>query len=83
MRIARINNRGLEQIAEALGQHHRLGRDHFTSPMLNAWAAEAERSFDNGGACTFEIRGFDSVTGRPVEVTIAPDGYDLVDVDED
>jgi hypothetical protein len=76
-KVARINRRGLEQIAEALGQHHKLGRAHFTPAMLHAWAADAEASFDAGNGCGFEIRSFESVTGAPVEVRITDDGFDV------
>lgn len=77
MKVAHINTKGLIQIHQALGQHHKLGADHFTPNMLNAWAQEAEDSFNNGNGCCFEIRGFDSNTGAPVIVTIAEDGYDV------
>jgi hypothetical protein len=77
MQVARINRRGLEQIAEALGQHHKLGRAHFTPAMLNAWARDAEASFEAGNGCAFEIRGADTITGVPIEVRITDDGYDV------
>ena len=42
MQVAHINENGLQQIAAALGEYHKLGRDHFTQEMLRAWAADAE-----------------------------------------
>ena len=77
MQVARINALGMSQIAEALGQYHRLDLGHFTQPMINAWAQDAEGHFNSGQGCYFEIRGFDSNTGAPVEVIIAPEGYDV------
>lgn len=77
MQVAHINTIGLNQIATALGRHHKLGQDHFTASMLRAWAADAEDHFNNGAGCYFEIRSFDSVSGSPVEVTISADGYDV------
>ncbi len=83
MQVARINANGLEQIADALGQHHKLGRDHFTPSMLNAWASDAEDHFNDGNGCYFEIRSFDSTSGAPVEVTITAEGYDLEEIAEE
>lgn len=83
MQVARINANGLEQIAAALGQHHKLGRDHFTSAMLNAWASDAEDHFNDGNGCYFEIRSFDSNSGSPVEVTITAEGYEVEEVNDE
>jgi len=83
MKIAHINSKGLIQISRALGQHHKLGADHFTPEMLSAWAEEAESHFNNGNGCRVEIRSFDSNSGAPVEVVITPDGYDVENVNDD
>jgi hypothetical protein len=83
MQVARINANGFEQIADALGQHHKLGRDHFTSAMLNAWATDAENHFSDGNGCFFEIRRFDTNSGSPVEVTISAEGYDVEEVNDE
>ncbi len=77
MQVAHINTNGLTQIAAALGVSHKLGQDHFTATMLNAWAAEAEESFDNGNGMCFEIKSWDSATGRTEVVTITADGFDI------
>lgn len=77
MQVAHINANGLAQIAEALGRHHKLGRDHFTPSMLADWASDAEDHFNDGNGCYFEIRSFDSTSGSPVEVTITVEGYDV------
>lgn len=79
MTTANINTNGLNQIATALGRFHKLGQDHFTPAMLGAWAAEAEESFANGNGMAFEIRSWDSTTGRAEVVVIAADGYDMGD----
>jgi len=83
LQVARINANGLEQIAAALGQYHKLGRDHFTPAMLSAWATAAEDHFNNGNGCHFEIRSFDTNSGSPVEVTITTEGYDVEDVNDE
>ena len=83
MQVAHINTKGLIQIHQALGQHHKLGADHFTPQMLNAWAQEAEDHFNNGSGCYFEIRGFDTNSGSPVVVTISEEGFDVTNVNDD
>jgi len=83
MQVAHINANGLNQIAEALGQHHKLGRDHFTPAMLGAWASDAEDSFSDGLGCEFEIRGMDSNSGSPVIVVITAEGFDVEEVAEE
>lgn len=82
MKIAHINTKGLIQIHQALGKHHKLGASHFTPSMLNAWAQEAEDHFNNGNGCYFEIRGTDSNSGSPVEISIEQDGYDVENVND-
>jgi len=77
MQVAHINTNGINQIASALGQFHKLGQDHFTSAMLSAWASEAEESFNNGNGMDFEIKSWDSATGRTEVVTITAEGFDI------
>lgn len=81
--IAHINVNGFAQIADQLGRHHKLGREHFTPSMLEAWAREAEESFNDGRGCGFEIRAWDSVSGAPVEVVITATGYDVEEVNDE
>lgn len=76
-KVARINANGLEQIAEALGRHHKLGRDYFTPAQLKRWAGKAEESFAFGNGMGFEIKSFFTNTGAPVEVTISAEGFDV------
>ncbi|MCR6481053.1 hypothetical protein NU688_33185 [Variovorax sp. ZS18.2.2] len=83
MQAAHINTNGLNQIAAALGLFHKLGHDHFTAAMLGAWAAEAEESFANGNGMCFEIKSWDSVTGRPEVVTVTTDGFDVETVNDE
>lgn len=77
MKTVTINANGIEQIARALGQHHKFGRRYFTLSMLAAWAGDAERNFAQGNDCSIEIRGADARLGAPVVVTITPEGYEL------
>jgi len=83
--VAQINTNGLNQIRTALGLFHKLGQDHFTAAKLNAWAAEAEESFDNGngnGMC-LEIKRWDSTIGRTEVVTITAGGYNIETRDDE
>lgn len=77
MKIAHINENGLNQIAKALGHHHKLGRDHFTLSMLHAWASDAEDNFNQENGCYFEIRNFDTKSGASLEVSITSEGYEV------
>lgn len=83
MKTARINAHGLEQIAQALDAHHKLGREHFTPAMIGAWASDAERHFTDGDGCYFEIRAMDSATGAPVLVTIPDSGYEVAEISDE
>lgn len=80
MQVAHINENGLKQIAEALGRHHKMGREHFHEAMLRSWAQEAEEHHNSGNGCYIEICSFDSKSGAAVEVTITEDGYDVEEV---
>ena len=80
MKVAFINTNGAEQIAAALGKHHKLGLDHFTPSMLAAWASDAENSFVDGNGFAFEISAADARLGAAVVVTITPEGYDVEEV---
>ena len=60
-----INEAGLTFIAEELGQRHKQFTDSApTRKMLLAWAADAERSLEDGNGAEFEIRAWDSVSGH-------------------
>ena len=71
-----INKIGLNEIAEFLGTHHKLGRDHFTDDMLRAWAADAEFQLSEGNDASIEIRSLDSVSGHTETFTISDAGLD-------
>ena len=81
--IARINENGLQQIADALGEFHKFGRDHFTNSMLHAWASDAEDSFATFGRCEFEIKGAYTNSGAPEIVVITSDGYDVEELNDE
>lgn len=83
MKSAHVNANGIEQIAKALGKFHKLGKDHFTDEMIRAWAADVENSLDNGNDASFEIKSWDSSTGRVELVSITDDGYDFEELSED
>ena len=78
-----INQTGLNEIAAFLGEYHRLGRDHFTESMLQAWAADAEFSLSEGNGAGIEIRAADTTTGRTETYTISDAGIDVEEVEGD
>lgn len=80
MKIARINERGMRQIAEELRVHHKLG-DFMTPSMLSAWASAAEDNYAASNGCVVEIRVMHSLSGAPVVIEIGDDGYDVEEID--
>lgn len=74
---AKVNKTGMNDIANALGKYHKLGKNHFTAAMLTAWAQDAEHNFAEGRGCYFEISAHDSKSGAPVQVLIGADGYEV------
>lgn len=79
-----VNAAGLAEIKEFLAANHRLGGDHFTDDMLQAWAADAEFQLAEGNSATIEIKSWDSVRGAAVEYTISDAGLDTetIEIDE-
>ena len=71
-----INSNGLAQIADALGRHHKLGRDHFTPEMIRVWASAVEKNWD-GELAYFEIPESESVSGITAVVGIKTNGYNV------
>lgn len=69
-----INKIGKQEIREFLAANHKLGGEHFTDSMINAWAADAEFQMAEGNPPSVEIRSWDSVTGRTVEFTVSDKG---------
>ena len=84
MQVAHINENGLQQIAAALGEYHKLGRDHFTPEMLRAWAADAEFSLAEGNGAVIELAARDSVRGvtQTFEISAAGLNTEHVEIDE-
>lgn len=73
-----VNASGIEEIREFLADNHQLGRDHFTSKMLAAWAATAEASLADGNPPIVEIPEWYSVRGYSVCMTVSPAGLDCI-----
>lgn len=82
MKIARINENGMEQIRLVLEMHHHLRQDGFTREMLEAWAIKAQMNFHVTRECVFEIPSYLSFTGYAVSVEINDDGYDVEEVND-
>ena len=79
-----INTTGLREIADFLAANHRLGGEHFTSDMLNAWAADAEFQMSEGNSHSIELKASDSIHGYTQEYTVSDAGIDTeyVEIDE-
>ena len=79
-----INAAGQAEIAAFLAARHKKGGDHFTTSMLSAWAADAERQLNDGSSASIEIRSWDTVSGYPETYTISESGIhtEIVDIDE-
>ena len=78
-----INTTGLREIADFLAANHRLGGEHFTSDMLNAWAADAEFQMSEGNSPTIEIKSWDAVSGHAEIFTVSGAGIDCTAVESD
>lgn len=75
-----INTIGIQEIHKFLGLHHKLGADHFSPEMLNAWAAKAEFQLGEGNPPTIEIKSNESVSGHAEEFTVSEFGCNFSEV---
>lgn len=82
--IKTVNATGLKEIAEFLGNKHKLGGDHFTDDIIRAWAQDAEFQLGEGNQASIEIRAFDSISGHTENYTITDAGLDseIVEIEE-
>lgn len=71
-----VNAAGLAEIGEFLASKHKLGGDHFTRDMLQAWAADAEFQLAEGNSATIEIKSWDALSGHTETYTITGAGLD-------
>lgn len=81
--IRTINAAGLAEIAGFLADHHKKGGAHFTSEMLNAWAADAEFQMAEGNSPTIEVRSWDTVSGHTETFTVSAAGIDTEIIEDD
>lgn len=75
-----VNEIGLTEIADFLGERHKKGRDHFTRDMLRAWAEDAEFQVAEGNPATIEVRSWDTLSGHTESFTISDAGLDVEQV---
>ncbi len=78
-----VNQTGLNEIAEFLGTHHKLGRDHFSDDMLRAWAADAEFQLAEGNDASIEIKSWDTISGHTETFSISDAGLDSEEIEID
>lgn len=76
-----VNSIGKQEIREFLAEHHKLGGDHFTDSMIDAWAADAEFQLAEGNPAMIEIRSFESVSGHTSTFTISDAGLDAEQIE--
>ena len=76
-----VNAQGKKEIREFLAENHKLGGDHFTDDMINAWAADAEFQLGEGNPAIIEIRAFNSISGHTVTFTISDAGLDYEEIE--
>jgi len=79
-----VNAIGLAEIKQHLADKHKLGGDHFTDSMIRAWAAEVEKSIDEGNSACFEISCHYSISGHTELCRISDDGisFDVVEIED-
>lgn len=78
-----VNPHGLQEIADFLGSHHKLAREHFTDEMLHAWASDAEFQLGEGNSASIEIKSWDTVSGHTETFTISDAGIDSEEIEID
>jgi predicted NUDIX family NTP pyrophosphohydrolase len=74
--IQTVNETGLAEIRAILSKHHKLGGDHFTKAMIDAWAAEVEFQLAEGNSPSFEIRSWDNVSGYTQVFTLSDESIE-------
>ena len=72
--MRRVNQQGINEIRQFLAHNHKLGGDHFSPSMLDAWAADAEFQEGEGNGPRIEIVSHDSTSGATVTYTISDAG---------
>lgn len=78
-----INVTGLGEIFEFLAKRHKLGGDHFTSSMLNAWADDAEAQMAEGNPASIELKSWESVSGHTELFTVSDAGITTTMIEVD
>lgn len=89
LKIYRINNNGLLEMAEWLGEHYRKavesghGADYFGHNNMRAFAAQAEFQLEQGNPACIELKAYESVNGWAEEFEVSPAGIDTEQVEID
>ena len=76
-----VNERGMEEIRAFLIENHKFGA-RLTRSMIEAWASDADFQLAEGNPASIEVPARDSVTGRPVELYISPEGLSEYEAEE-
>lgn len=87
--IKNVNKKGLEEIAEFLGQNYKKavnsgeGASYFSESMLQARADEAEFQLSEGNPACIELKAHDSIHGFTQEFKISEAGLDSSEIEID
>lgn len=87
--IKTVNDKGIEQIRQWLGQHHKRavtsgkGANYFSDSQLYSWATHVEYRMDAGDQPTLGLAHYQSLAGKNEEFTLTDDGINTLEVDED
>lgn len=81
--IRTINAQGLAEIRSILAANHKLGGDHFTDSMIQAWANEAQFQLDEGNEASIEIKSRDHINGHNQDFRLSDDAVDTQTVESD
>ena len=77
-----VNAKGIREIQKFLEENHKLGGEHFTTEMLDAWALQAEFQQGEGNPAEVEIKACDSICGWTVKYRLSDEGQDWAEVYE-
>jgi hypothetical protein len=76
-----VNAQGLAEIRAILAANHKLGGEHFTDSMIQAWANEAQFQLDEGNEASIEIKSRDHISGHTQEFRLSDAAIDTQTVE--
>ena len=82
--IRTINETGMQEIRAILAENHKLGAEHFSDSMIQAWANDAQFQLDEGNAPSIEVDSWSHVRGITQDFHLSDGSYDtcVVEIDD-